>query len=251
MLQLVYFPLCPRSRSIQMAMGELALDFEVGEEKPWTWRQEFLDLNPAGDLPVLIVSEEKFPGPAGLQQQPGQAQQQSGIVCGFYACLEFLHSWQDSGALGNNPKIQPLFQTSSCLQQAETRRMISWFGDKFQQEVCDPLLGEIIYRALAHAGSADMDRLQSGKDALKYHMSYLEYLLGKQENISGRHVDLSDIVAAAYISTIDYTGQLAWKNTPKVREWYARMKSRPAMRPLLAVSIPGFPPPSWYADPDF
>ncbi|MDA0785746.1 MAG: glutathione S-transferase family protein, partial [Proteobacteria bacterium] len=35
------------------------------------------------------------------------------------------------------------------------------------------------------------------------------------------------------------------------KSWYARVKSRPSMRPILADHIPGIPPPKHYANPDF
>ncbi|MCC5956341.1 MAG: glutathione S-transferase family protein, partial [Natronohydrobacter sp.] len=34
-------------------------------------------------------------------------------------------------------------------------------------------------------------------------------------------------------------------------EWYAKIKSRPAFRTLLADTLPGMPPPAHYADLDF
>jgi len=35
------------------------------------------------------------------------------------------------------------------------------------------------------------------------------------------------------------------------KEWYARIKSRPSFRPILADHVPGVPPPAHYADLDF
>ena len=37
----------------------------------------------------------------------------------------------------------------------------------------------------------------------------------------------------------------------QAREWYARVKSRPCFRPLLADHLPGMPPPRHYANLDF
>jgi glutathione S-transferase len=50
---------------------------------------------------------------------------------------------------------------------------------------------------------------------------------------------------------LDYTGDVDWQISPPVREWYARMKSRPSFRPLLTDRIPGMPPPAHYTDLDF
>ncbi|HLI21812.1 MAG TPA: glutathione S-transferase family protein, partial [Stellaceae bacterium] len=35
------------------------------------------------------------------------------------------------------------------------------------------------------------------------------------------------------------------------KEWYARVKSRPSFRPILADHLPGTPPPKHYTDLDF
>jgi glutathione S-transferase len=42
-----------------------------------------------------------------------------------------------------------------------------------------------------------------------------------------------------------------WAEFPEAKAWYARLKSRPAFRPLLAERVPGFTPPDNYADLDF
>ena len=55
MLKLTHFRLCPHSRSIRLALGELELAAEHAEERPFDYRPAFLALNPAGELPVLQV----------------------------------------------------------------------------------------------------------------------------------------------------------------------------------------------------
>jgi glutathione S-transferase len=42
-----------------------------------------------------------------------------------------------------------------------------------------------------------------------------------------------------------------WDQHGRAKDWYARIKSRPAFRPLLADLIAGAPPPKHYADLDF
>jgi glutathione S-transferase len=42
-----------------------------------------------------------------------------------------------------------------------------------------------------------------------------------------------------------------WDAHEPAKEWYARIKSRPSFRPILADHIPGVPPPEHYADLDF
>jgi glutathione S-transferase len=53
------------------------------------------------------------------------------------------------------------------------------------------------------------------------------------------------------LSSIDYLGEVPWENYSAAKSWYARMKSRPSFRSLLADRMPGARPPDAYADLDF
>jgi glutathione S-transferase len=64
-------------------------------------------------------------------------------------------------------------------------------------------------------------------------------------------MSFADIAAAAHLSCIDYLGDVPWDEAASAKEWYARIKSRPSFRALLADRIPGLKPPGSYADPDF
>jgi glutathione S-transferase len=59
------------------------------------------------------------------------------------------------------------------------------------------------------------------------------------------------MAAAASISVLDYLGEIEWGETKAARDWYARMKSRPAFRPLLADRVRGLAPVAHYGDLDF
>jgi len=50
---------------------------------------------------------------------------------------------------------------------------------------------------------------------------------------------------------IDYLGEVPWDNYPKVKSWYALVKSRPSFKPILQDRVSGFVPPKQYANPDF
>ena len=71
MATLLHYPLCPFSRSVRLALAECGIEAELAEERPWEWRAEFLALNPAGSLPVLIG--ETGGGGGGFQPFPGDA----------------------------------------------------------------------------------------------------------------------------------------------------------------------------------
>jgi glutathione S-transferase len=50
---------------------------------------------------------------------------------------------------------------------------------------------------------------------------------------------------------VDYLGDVPWNENEAAKNWYARVKSRPSFRPLLAEALPGIPPSPSYADLDF
>ncbi|HRQ60659.1 MAG TPA: glutathione S-transferase N-terminal domain-containing protein, partial [Alphaproteobacteria bacterium] len=57
MRTLFHLWLHPFSRKVRLAMGEKGLEFELRIERIWERRTEFLAMNPAGDVPVLIEDD--------------------------------------------------------------------------------------------------------------------------------------------------------------------------------------------------
>ncbi len=62
---------------------------------------------------------------------------------------------------------------------------------------------------------------------------------------------MADFAAAAHLSTLDFIGEVDWTISPAAKDWYARMKSRPSFRGVLADRVAGSTPPGHYADLDF
>ena len=54
MLTLLHHPLCPLSRYVRLVLNEYGLEARLVEERFWERREEFLLLNPAGEIPVLV-----------------------------------------------------------------------------------------------------------------------------------------------------------------------------------------------------
>ena len=51
---LYHLPLSPFCRKIRLQMAEKQLSVELQEEPVWEGRPAFFELNPAGDVPVLV-----------------------------------------------------------------------------------------------------------------------------------------------------------------------------------------------------
>ena len=222
MRKLYHLWLSPCSRKVRVVLHEKKLDFELAAEKIWERRPEFLALNPAGEVPVLIEPD-------------GQAIADHAAICEY---LDELHP--EPALLGSTPKAR-----------AEVRRLCAWFDGKFEIEVTRNLVGEKITKRFLGQGGPDSRAIRAGTANLKTHLDYLTWLVDRRKWLAGDHFSLADIAAAAHVSCLDYIGDVPWEEHPHVKDWYAKMKSRPSFRPLLADHIPGAAPPKHYADLDF
>ena len=79
----------------------------------------------------------------------------------------------------------------------------------------------------------------------------MNWLLERRRWLAGDVMTMADFAAAAHISCLDYISDVDWNRSTIVKEWYAKIKSRPAFRSILADQVPGFPPPRHYNDLDF
>lgn len=226
---LTQFRICPHSRSIRLALGELGLEYEMAEERPWEWRPAFLQLNPAGSLPVLQPNE-------------GEA------VSSAYAISEFLAETVDAG--GRTTALFP----GDARARAEVRRLVDWFHLKMDAEVTSELLKEKLYPRLQGtlAGhTPDLGLIRAIKSNLRHHLAYIDHLVEQRSWLAGDEMSFADMAAAAHLSCIDYLDEMPWEAHTGAKDWYAKIKSRPSFRTLLADRVPGVPPPMHYGDLDF
>jgi glutathione S-transferase len=100
-------------------------------------------------------------------------------------------------------------------------------------------------------GYPDSKAVKSGATRIKYHLDYMSWLLDQRRWLAGDVMTLADFTAAAHLSCLDYISDVDWNRSANVKDWYAKIKSRPSFRPLLADQVPGFPPPAHYTDLDF
>lgn len=218
--------LCPFARKVRIALGEKKLDFDLAIEKVWERREEFLALNPAGEVPVFIDDTDDGAG---------------AVLCDSNVICEYLEEvYPDLPLLGGD-----------VLARAEIRRLVAWFDLKFQREVTQNLVDEKINKRFLGLGAPSSVAIRAGHANITTHLAYIEYLMEHHNWLAGPQFSLADIAAAAQLSCIDYVGDVPWEDYPEAKKWYARLKSRPSVRPLLADHIPGVPPPRHYANLDF
>ena len=230
MLTLLHHPFCPHSRLVRLILAELGVEPRLQEERTWERRKEFLVLNPAGATPVLI--EE------GVPPVPGAA-----IIA------EYLD--ETRGATLGAQRLMP----REPGPRVEVRRLMSWFNDKFFEEVSGVLVMERVYKryipAAQGGGSPDTEALRAAKSNIRYHLGYIGWLVRTRNWLAGDSLSYADLAAAAHLSAVDYLGDVPWDEDDSAKAWYARIKSRPAFRTLLALTMPGLPPSPSYANLDF
>ena len=131
------------------------------------------------------------------------------------------------------------------------RRLVNWFDDKFYSEVSQKLLRERLIKKISGAGFPDSKNVKEGAKRIKYHLDYMTWLLDRRRWLAGDVMTLADFAAASHLSCLDYISDVDWNRSAVVKDWYAKIKSRPAFRSILADQVPGFPPPRHYNDLDF
>ncbi|MFQ5984911.1 MAG: glutathione S-transferase family protein [Alphaproteobacteria bacterium] len=222
MRTLYHLWLSPFCRKVRIVLREKGLDFEMKVEKVWQRRAEFLEINPAGEVPVLV-------------EEDGTVLADSGAISEF---LDETHP--TPGLLGETPEAR-----------AETRRLVAWFDVKFDREVSANLLGEKVMKRFLGRGAPESETIRAGAANIHAHLDYIGYLAERRRWLAGDDFSLADIAAAAHLSALDYIGDVPWEKHAGAKEWYVRIKSRPSFRPLLEDRIPGLDPPEHYADLDF
>lgn len=223
MRRLYYHPAVASSRLARLVLAERDLPAEAVIEKPWERRPEFMAINVACEVPVL----EDLDGT---------------VVSGAMPIVEFLEE--------SHPGHSTLLGATT-VERAETRRLIAWFESKFAREVSDLLVGEKLIRRLRGDGVPHAQSLRAGALNIHYHLDYIGWLADRRRWLAGERMTAADLAAAAQLSVLDYLGDVPWDQHQGARNWYARIKSRPSFRPLLAETLPGVPAAPHYVDLDF
>lgn len=202
-------------------MAEKKMLFVLKEEEPWNLSQEISEINPSGDLPILIFDGK--------------------VISGNYAITEYLEE--------SNPQYKLL--PEDLIQKAEVRRVMDWFDVKFYNEVYKYIVIEKIVKRFQYKQAPNSKVLKAGLNNLRYHMEYIDYLADRDNYITGKDLSLADLTAAAHLSIVDYLGDIPWSEYPNAKIWYAKIKSRPSFKEILKDNIRGIIPSKNYTNLDF
>ncbi len=204
-------------------LAEKGIAHELKRVSPWVEDDEFSDLNPAGETPVLV------------EAQKGAVLIDSGAICEYF---------------DETVERAPMIPGTS-MDRAEVRRLVAWFDGRFHREVVAPLMEERMRKRLVNRAPPDTGELRKAMMAANGHLDYIDYLLDHRRWLAGPALTLADLAAAAQLSVADYLGGVDWRGHKQTADWYAVMKSRPSFRPLLAERMEVIMPPAHYDKVDF
>lgn len=221
MNRLYHVALSPFCRKVRLTLAEKKIEVELIEERYWEPSPDFLRRNPAGKVPVLRLDNRMM--------------SESQAIC------EYLEETVPT------PPLLPRDPEG----RYEVRRLCGWFDDKFNQEVTRKVMGERVWKKVMKKGYPDSKTVKEGLSAIKFHIDYMSWLLDQRRWLAGDVMTLADFTAAAHLSCLDYISDVDWNRSDAVKDWYAKIKSRPAFRSLLADQLPGMPPAPQYAELDF
>lgn len=228
MYTLYHHPFCPHSRFIRLVLGEQGVELKLVEERVWERREAFLAFNPAGTTPVMIAE--------GAPPIPGVS-----------VIAEYLD--ERHGEMLGERRLLP----TSTNERIEVRRLLSWFNEKFFEEATGLLVNERIYKRFMENGNGApvAEIIRAAQTNVRYHLAYIGWLAKTRNYLAGDRLTYADLAAAAHLSALDYLGDVPWSEDEAAKAWYARVKSRPSFRPLLADWLAGMPPAKHYGDLDF
>ena len=229
MALLHHYSFCPHSRFIRLSLAEMGIETDIADERPWDREEHFLRLNPSGTTPVFCEDDVAVPGAAVI--------------------AEYLDETRGSELDGR--RLLP----GDPAARIEVRRLLDWFNGKFFEEVTAYLVEEKIVKRFARTGSGsgapDAAAIRAARSNLRYHLRYIGYLAGSRNWLAGDTLTYADLAAAAHLSCLDYLGDVPWDEEEAAKDWYARVKSRPAFRSILVDRVPGMSPAAHYDDLDF
>lgn len=223
MWHLYQFPLCPFSRKVRLMLAEKGVAHELKRVSPWAEDDDFADLSPAGETPVLV------------EERQGTVLIDSAAICEYFE---------------ETVERAPLIPGTS-INRAEVRRLAAWFDGRMHREVVAPLMEERMRKRLVARAPPETAVLRKAMTAANGHLDYIDYLLDHRRWLAGPALTLADLAAAAQLSVADYLGGIDWRGHKQTADWYAVMKSRPSFRPLLGERMEVIQPPAHYDKVDF
>jgi len=224
MPKLLFHKLDTSSRLIRLIFAEYGIELKLEEASTWKRSKNLTDIDPLAILPVLVEKN-------GLN------------IIGALAIIHHVEENYKSKGISLIP--------NNAKDRAEMWRLYELIMGRFNDAVTHYILEEKIGKREQKSGTPDTAILRAAKANLGEQEKYFSYLFATRAWLGGKHLSLADFALSAHFSTLDYLGHIDWAKAGEIKDWYARIKSRPAFRTLLMDKLVGMPASAHYTDLDF
>lgn len=218
---LLHHWLCPHSRKIRLGMAEKKLEFKLQIDNR--------------------VAPGHTPGPGGSFALLPVLCEPEGPITHHYAITEFLEERYPERSLFPREPIA----------RAEARRLCGWVGEELYRDVWMKTVFKKVYKRQLRLGAPCSQILRQGLQNLSICLDTIEELCKQRHWLAGDDLSWADMAAGGLLSSLDYLGDIQWSRYPETKSWYARLKSRPCFRNVLADRVPGVLAAPEYANLDF
>ena len=200
MWQLYQFPLCPFSRKVRLLLGEKGVGYELVRESPWQRRDEFLDMNPAGQTPVMV--------------EPNRAL----VLIDSMAICEYLEELHPEPALiGATPEARAVVR---MLIRRIDSDVVAPMGTAFRSSEGLPMFKD------------RMRCVPEGADTLKAcardGMARFDAWLAEREWLAGDRFSLADILLFCFLEFGASVGQPMPAELAHLAAWRERVAAHPS-----------------------
>jgi glutathione S-transferase len=214
----------PMSRAVRLALGEKGAVFHYRDAAAFEADPAVLAVSSDGLTPILV--DDSWGHGATI----GEAM----------AIFEYLED------ILPTPPLLP----GGPIERADVRAM-AIRGARALGPIVDVVVTEKAQKILTRQGSPETAALRQACNSANELLDQIGHVADKEGWICGKKLSLADVVVAAHFSVLDFLDAVRWDVAPSGKNWYARLKQRPAFKPILADTLAGVTPSFHYADLDF
>ncbi len=224
MIKLLHHKLDPNSRLIRLILSEYEIEVELEEASHFKRTKNLVEHDALATTPILLVKNNS-------------------PIIGALAIIHYIEENFQFDKISLIPK--------DIAARAETWRLYELIMGKFNDEISRYIIEEKIGKKEQKLGAPDPAILRVAKTNLNEQVKYFTYLFATRGWLASKNLTLADFALGAHFSCLDYLNNIEWAKMGEIKDWYAKIKSRPAFRSLLSDRIVGMPASKHYKDLDF
>lgn len=218
---LYYYMFCGYSRTIRFLMEENSVDFDISHQTPWNMSKECSAFCKIHNYPTI------FDGHRSIECRS--------------AIIEYLNIKYCKNTLFPKDLQARLDVLQSC----------DWVEDNISL-LCKQIVEERLHAVFVHKKSVDTIKINRVLDILHINISKMTHMIDKNNGyIVNGSISMADILAASFLSTIDYFGYIQWSSLYDLKTWYLKIKSRRNFYKLYDDVLKNLQPSRFYNLLDF